>query len=148
MERTGCRQSDAGQGWICKLSYTTYTYNGSAKKPTVKVTADGEGLDKSCYSVTYANNTNAGTATAKVTFKGDRYSGSKTLKFTIKKAANPLSIKAKTATVKYSRVKYKTQTLKVSNVIKVVKKGAARRAKLYNERTFCSHKAVRKIVKK
>ena len=32
--------------------------------------------------------------------------------------------------------------------IKVVKKGAARRAKLYTERTFCSHKAVRKLVKK
>ena len=32
--------------------------------------------------------------------------------------------------------------------IKVVKKGDARRAKLYNERTFCSHKAVRKLVKK
>ena len=32
--------------------------------------------------------------------------------------------------------------------IKVVKKGKARRAKLYTERTFCSHKAVRKIVKK
>ena len=32
--------------------------------------------------------------------------------------------------------------------IKVVKKGCARRAKLYNERTFCSHKAVRKLVKK
>ena len=32
--------------------------------------------------------------------------------------------------------------------IKVVKKGTARRAKLYNERTFCSHKAVRKLVKK
>ena len=32
--------------------------------------------------------------------------------------------------------------------IKVVKKGSARRAKLYNERTFCSHKAVRKLVKK
>jgi large subunit ribosomal protein L19 len=32
--------------------------------------------------------------------------------------------------------------------IKVVKKGKARRAKLYNERTFCSHKAVRKLVKK
>ena len=31
---------------------------------------------------------------------------------------------------------------------KVVKKGTARRAKLYNERTFCSHKAVRKLVKK
>ena len=32
--------------------------------------------------------------------------------------------------------------------VKVVKKGTARRAKLYNERTFCSHKAVRKLVKK
>ena len=32
--------------------------------------------------------------------------------------------------------------------IKVVKKGASRRAKLYTERTFCSHKAVRKLVKK
>ena len=32
--------------------------------------------------------------------------------------------------------------------VKVVKKGAARRAKLYNERTFCSHKAVRKLVKR
>jgi large subunit ribosomal protein L19 len=30
----------------------------------------------------------------------------------------------------------------------VVKKGAARRAKLYTERTFCSHKAVRKLVKR
>ena len=32
--------------------------------------------------------------------------------------------------------------------IVVVKKGTARSAKLYTERTFCSHKAVRKLVKK
>ena len=32
--------------------------------------------------------------------------------------------------------------------IEVVKKAPSRRSKLYNERTFCSHKAVRKIVKK
>ena len=32
--------------------------------------------------------------------------------------------------------------------IKVVKKGNGWRAKLYTERTFCSHKAVRKLVKK
>ena len=32
--------------------------------------------------------------------------------------------------------------------IKVVKMGKARRAKLYTERTFCSHKAVRKLVKR
>ena len=32
--------------------------------------------------------------------------------------------------------------------VKVVKKGDAWRSKLYTERTFCSHKAVRKLVKK
>ncbi len=32
--------------------------------------------------------------------------------------------------------------------IKVVKKQASWRSKLYTERTFCSHKAVRKLVKK
>ena len=32
--------------------------------------------------------------------------------------------------------------------IRVVKKAASWRAKLYTERTFCSHKAVRKLVKK
>ena len=32
--------------------------------------------------------------------------------------------------------------------IKVVKKGNGWRSKLYTERTFCSHKAVRKLVKK
>ena len=35
-----------------------------------------------------------------------------------------------------------------SIVARAVKKGATRRAKLYNERTYCSHKAVRKLVKK
>ena len=32
--------------------------------------------------------------------------------------------------------------------IKLVKKNSSWRAKLYTERTFCSHKAVRKLVKK
>ena len=32
--------------------------------------------------------------------------------------------------------------------IKVVKKSPSWRSKLYTERTFCSHKAVRKLVKK
>lgn len=32
--------------------------------------------------------------------------------------------------------------------IKVIKQGNGWRAKLYTERTFCSHKAVRKLVKK
>ena len=41
-----------------------------------------------------------------------------------------------------------TCTIPWIQAIKVVKKGAAWRAKLYTERTFCSHKAVRKLVKK
>ena len=39
------------------------------------------------------------------------------------KAANPLKIKGKTATVKYSILKIKNQTLKVSSVISTTKKG-------------------------
>ena len=108
---------------VCKLSKNTCTYNGKAKNPAVKVTADGYGLNKADYTVTYSNNTKAGKATVKVAFRGDQYTGTKTLNFTIKKAVNPLKIKAKTATVKFSKVKKKTQKLKESKVIKVVKKG-------------------------
>ena len=39
------------------------------------------------------------------------------------KAVNPLKIKGKTATVKYSKLKKKNQTLAISKVIKFVKKG-------------------------
>ena len=39
------------------------------------------------------------------------------------KAANPLKIKGKTATVKYSKSKTKNQTLKVSSVISTTIKG-------------------------
>ena len=38
--------------------------------------------------------------------------------------------------------------LQAIKVVKKAKKGRSRRSKLYTERTFCSHKAVRKIVKK
>ena len=38
--------------------------------------------------------------------------------------------------------------LQAIKVVKKAKKGRSRRAKLYTERTFCSHKAVRKLVKK
>ena len=66
--------------------------------------------------------TNVGTATVKVTLKGDYYEGSKTLTFKINKAANPLKMRPKTATVKYSKLKKKAQTLAVTKVIKFTKK--------------------------
>lgn len=62
------------------------TYNGSAKKPTVKVSFTGTTLKKNVdYTVSYSNNTKPGTAT--VTIKGKRnFHGSFTTTFKIKKA--------------------------------------------------------------
>ena len=75
--------------WIQDIPSTTYT--GSAKKPNVTV-KDGdytlvEGKD---YTVTYSNNTNAGTATVTVTGKGN-YTGSASKNFTINKASRDVT---------------------------------------------------------
>ncbi|MCD8330009.1 MAG: hypothetical protein LUC27_04880, partial [Lachnospiraceae bacterium] len=60
------------------------TYTGSAIKPTVKVTVGGTTLTKGTdYTVSYADNTNVGTATVTVTGKGD-YNGTATATFKIK----------------------------------------------------------------
>ena len=106
-----------------KLDKTSYTYNGKACKPAVTVqNADGP-LDPDYYEISYSNNVNAGTAKVTVTLKGDYYEGTKTLSFKIKKAANPLNVKGKTASVKYKKLKKKAQQLAASKVIKFTKKG-------------------------
>ena len=64
----------------------------------------------------------AGTYTVAVTGTGD-YNGSTEAKFVISKAKNPLKVKAKTATVKYSKIKKKAQKLAVKKVIRFVKNG-------------------------
>ena len=68
------------------LGTTEYTYDGTAKTPTVTV-KDGsavlvEGTD---YTLAYTGNTNAGTATVTATGKGN-YSGTQTATFTINPA--------------------------------------------------------------
>ena len=98
------------------------TYNGSAQTqaPVVKVTAAGavrtlhSGTD---YTISYANNTNAGTATMTITGKGS-YTGTVKATFAINKAANPMTVKAKTATLKAKVLKKKAQTLAVGKVMK------------------------------
>lgn len=92
------------------LSSSSYTYDGSAKKPGVTVTdANGAKIASSNYSVAYSNNVKKGTATATVTFKGN-YSG--TVKKTFK--INP----AKVSNVKLSSTSYtyngKTKTPSVT----------------------------------
>ncbi|MDO4458719.1 MAG: hypothetical protein Q4C42_01335 [Clostridia bacterium] len=77
------------------LSTTSYTYNGSAKKPTVTVkNSSGAVLSSKNYKVTYVNNINAGSSSSAnkptVIITGDgNYSGTIKKYFTIKKA-NPL----------------------------------------------------------
>ena len=107
-----------------KLAGTSYTHTGKAIKPKVTVANAGETLAADNYTVTYSKNTNAGTATVKVMLKGEYYEGSKTLTFRITQAANPLSVKPKTATVKYSKLKKKAQTLAASKVITFSKKAS------------------------
>ena len=66
---------------------TSYDYDGTAKKPAVTVKLNGKTLSKDLYTVSYSKNTNAGSATAKVTAKGDNiYRGSASGTFTIRKA--------------------------------------------------------------
>ncbi|MCQ2462178.1 MAG: fibronectin type III domain-containing protein [Clostridia bacterium] len=65
------------------LSATKATYTGKAIKPTVTVKdSKGNVIDAKYYTITYADNTNVGTATVTVKFKTN-YSGTKTLNFTI-----------------------------------------------------------------
>lgn len=66
------------------LSQSSYTYDGTAKKPTVSVTHKGSTLkENEDYSVTYSNNTNVGTATVTITGQGS-FTGKKMANFVIK----------------------------------------------------------------
>ncbi len=84
------------------LSQNSYTYDGSSKTPDVTVVSDGTTLvrDKD-YDLNYANNVNAGNASATVTGKG-AYSGTVTKSFTINKAAQTLKISAPSVSLSIS----------------------------------------------
>lgn len=67
------------------------TYSGKLKIPSVKVQQSGTTLTKNTdYTVSYSNNRNAGTATVKITGKGN-YSGTITKNFKINKATPAFS---------------------------------------------------------
>ena len=70
-----------------KLSYTSCTYSGSAKKPTVTISGLKSGTD---YTVSYSNNTNVGKAKVVITGRGN-YTGTTTKTFTIKPVATKLT---------------------------------------------------------
>ena len=69
------------------LAKTSYTYDGTAKEPLVTVKDGDKILTKGThYIVEYSNNINAGTATVKVTGKGNYIEKKETKTFTIDKA--------------------------------------------------------------
>lgn len=107
-----------------KLSTTSYVYKGVVRTPAVTVKDGSVLLTKNTdYTVTYpAGRKNAGTYKVTVKMIGN-YSGTKTASFTITKAANTLKVKGKTATVKYAKLKKKTQRLGVTKVITFTSKG-------------------------
>ena len=95
------------------------TYTGKALTPDVTVTAGEDTLVKGTdYTVTYANNINAGTA--KVTVKGEgNYFGEKTATFKINKASNPLSVSGKNVKIKKKKVRKKAQKLAAGTVLNI-----------------------------
>ena len=101
------------------LSTSTYAYNGKAKTPSVTVKIGGNTLKSGTdYTVSYSNNTRVGTATVKITGKGN-YTGSVSKTYSIKndfKKATISGISTKAFTGKNITqsitVKYNGKTLK------------------------------------
>ena len=95
------------------LSSSSYTYDGSAKKPGVTVTdANGAKIASSNYSVAYSNNVKKGTATVTVTFKGN-YSGTVKKTFEIN-PANVSNVKLSSTSYTYNG-KTKTPSVTVKD---------------------------------
>ena len=105
------------------LKEKSFVYTGKAIKPTVILKTDSGQLVKSgsSYTLKYKNNKNAGTATVTLTGDGKNINGHFSLTFTIEKAANPMTVKAKTAAVKAAAVEKNAQKLAVSKVLTVKK---------------------------
>lgn len=82
------------------LATSAYTYDGSAKTPAVSSVKDGSTtIPSGEYTVSYSNNTNAGTAKVTITDKsGGNYKVSGTKNFTINKATPSFSLSSNDVT--------------------------------------------------
>lgn len=82
------------------LLATNYTYTGYAIKPLITVRCDATDLiENTDYTVSYQSNTNAGTAIATITGKGN-YTGTITKEFTIQKADQTISASLSSSNIK------------------------------------------------
>ena len=106
------------------LSKTAFTYNGKVQKPAI-VMIGGKTLEEGKdFTASWSNGSskNAGTYTVTVTGKGS-FSGKATATYKINKAANTLKVAGKTASVKYKKLKKKSQTVSAGKAYKFSSKG-------------------------
>ena len=108
---------DISGAWVSALS--DKTYNGAPLTQSLTVMMHGgdlkEGKD---YTVSYKNNTNAGTATVTVNGKGG-FIGSITKSFQINKAPNSMTAQGKTVKIKASKLKKKKQVIKPTKSLRI-----------------------------
>lgn len=128
---------------------SAYTYSGKAIKPAPTVTLGGAKLKAGTdYKVTYAKNTDAGTATLSVVGI-DEYVGTVKQEFAIGKAKNTLVAKGKTVKVKAYKVKKKAQVLSRAKAMKVSKaKGKVTYKKLKGNKKITVNKKNGKVTVK
>ncbi len=101
------------------LAGTSFAHTGKEIRPAVTVKdSKGAVIAASNYTVGYSNNINPGTATATITFKGDKYAGSVRKSFTIAEAAN--------LTLNKSKVTLYTGKASKTAAIKATVKGASK----------------------
>lgn len=102
---------------------TDKTYTGKAITQNITVKLGSITLkNKKDYTITYKNNKKVGTASITLKGKG-KIKGTRTIYFKIKKGVNPLSVKGLSPSLKAANLKKKNQTLAVTKVIKITKKG-------------------------
>ena len=134
------------------LSKTAFTYNAKVQKPSIKTIGGKVLTEGSDYTATWSNRSskNAGSYTVTITGKGN-YTGTTKATYKINKAANPLKIGPKTATVKFSKLKKANQKLAVTKVIKFTKKASDKKTyikKSGNKKIIIAKKTGKVTVKK
>ena len=105
---------------MIKLSKKTFTYNGKVQKPSIKATGLKEGIDYIVEKWDNPSSKTPGTYEVRIVGMGN-YDGDIWGVYTIEKAANPMTLKTRTATIKYSKVRKKTQTIKRAKAFAVRK---------------------------
>lgn len=103
------------------VSRTSFVYNGGVQKPSiVSVKADSLRLGASDYTYEYSDSRSSDVGDYSLTVEGKgNFCGSKTVPYVIRKAANPLSVSGKTATVRYKKLKKRAQTVSAGSVMSV-----------------------------